>query len=64
MSKKSLDYTAARVELDQILANLQDETLGIDEVTKQYERGMELVAELQKYLKTAENKVKKVTNKD
>lgn len=62
MSKK-VDYKQLRTELDEILAQLNDDTLDVDEVTKLYERGTEIITELQGYLKTAENKVKKVTSK-
>jgi exodeoxyribonuclease VII small subunit len=60
MTKKEFDYKKLRTELDQILLNLNDDSLDVDDVTKQYERGMQIVGELEDYLKTAENKVKKV----
>ena len=57
---KNTDYKALRAELDGIMNNLEDDTLDVDEVTKHYQRGIEIVKELENYLKTAENKVTKV----
>jgi exodeoxyribonuclease VII small subunit len=57
---KSIDYKKLNSELDTILTGLQSGDLDIDEAVKQYQRGMVIVEELQKYLKEAENKVTKV----
>ena len=57
---KNTDYKALRAELAGIMNNLEDDTLDVDEVTKHYQRGIEIVKELENYLKTAENKVTKV----
>ncbi|MEO5627911.1 MAG: exodeoxyribonuclease VII small subunit [Candidatus Saccharimonadales bacterium] len=57
---KDINYKALRAELETIMNSLDDDTLDVDEVTKQYQRGMEIVKELETYLKTAENKVTKV----
>lgn len=54
------DYQALNAELESILAELEAGNLNIDQALKQYERGMFVVKELQKYLKLAENKVKKI----
>jgi exonuclease VII small subunit len=35
----------------------------VDQASKQYERGMQIIAELEAYLKTAENKIAKVKKK-
>ena len=53
-------YKKLSDELDGLLIELQSGDLDIDEAVKKYQRGMEIVTELQKYLKEAENKVKKV----
>lgn len=57
---KSIDYRALSAELDDIVAELQQADLDIDAAVKQYQRGMEIVKQLETYLKTAENTVKKV----
>ena len=58
--RKATDYRQLNAELDAILADLQGGEYDIDEAVKKYQRGMEIVEELQKYLKEAENKVTKV----
>lgn len=57
---KKIDYQSLNSELDSILADLQSGNLDIDEAVKKYQRGSEIVKDLQDYLKEAENKVKKV----
>lgn len=65
-SKTEPSYQEMARELDDILLELQQEDLDVDQAVKQYERGLELVRQLETYLKTAENKVKelKATFKD
>lgn len=58
--KKSIDYRALRTELDHILASLDDDTLDVEAMTAQYQRGMEIVQLLEQYLQTAENTVQKI----
>jgi exodeoxyribonuclease VII small subunit len=57
---KEIDYQALNTELSEILARLQSEDLSVDEALKGYERGIAITKELEKYLKTAENKVSKI----
>lgn len=57
---KEVDYQALNTELTEILAKLQSEDLSVDEALKGYERGIAITKELEKYLKTAENKVAKI----
>ena len=59
-TQKKPSYQKLNVELDTILNELQGGELDIDEAVKKYERGMIIVKELQDYLKSAENTVKKV----
>jgi exodeoxyribonuclease VII small subunit len=60
MSQKQESYRNLRQELDEILSSIQSGDLEIDEATKQYERAMDIVAKLEKYLNEAENKITKV----
>ncbi len=48
-------------QLEAILAKLESGDLDVDQAIKQYQKGMELVKQLEKQLKTAENKITKVT---
>lgn len=57
------DYRVLSAELETLLAKLQSGDLTIDEAVPAYERGLKLVKELEAYLKTAENTVKKLTLK-
>ncbi|HWB38999.1 MAG TPA: exodeoxyribonuclease VII small subunit [Candidatus Saccharimonadales bacterium] len=60
---KSVDYQTLSAELEEILAKLQSGELDVDAALPAYERGMELVKQLEEYLKTAENKVSQLKAK-
>lgn len=57
MASKPFDYVQATMELQQLLAAMQDGSLDVDAALKKYERGQALIAELTKYLDEAENKI-------
>lgn len=57
---KEIDYQGLKVELDGILDELQALDGDIDMAVAKYERGMEILKQLEDYLKTADNKVKKI----
>lgn len=59
MAGKAFDYKAKMQELQTLLADMQVEDLDVDLVIKKYEHGKKLTVELQRYLKTAENKITK-----
>ena len=61
--KKPLDYKELNNELDDILDQLQNPETDIDEALLLYARGQKVVKELEQYLKTAENSVKKLSRK-
>lgn len=50
-------YQSLASELDDILVELQQSDLDVDVAVKKYERGLELIKELEKYLGEAENRV-------
>lgn len=56
--KPSPSYEELRTELDTILTELQSNELDIDQALKQYERGREVIKQLEAYLETAENQIK------
>lgn len=58
--QSEISYQALQQELDQIMLELQREDLDIDKVLQHYQRGLEVVQELEKYLQTAENKVREI----
>lgn len=56
--KAATNYQALSSELDEVMVALQQENLDIDKALVAYERGLELVQQLEQYLQDAENKVK------
>jgi exodeoxyribonuclease VII small subunit len=50
-------YKAMMEELQMLLADMQTEDIDVDAAIVKYERGQELIAQLEKYLETAENKI-------
>jgi len=63
MTKKEPTYAELKIELDEVLDMLQQDGIGVDEALKAYERGMELVKQLEITLQEAENKIIKLKQK-
>ncbi|HET9173727.1 MAG TPA: exodeoxyribonuclease VII small subunit [Candidatus Saccharimonadales bacterium] len=63
MAKEEVRYQTLSAELEDILLELQQENLDIDRALECYERGLELVKQLESHLTTAENRIKKLTAK-
>ncbi|MBC7581740.1 exodeoxyribonuclease VII small subunit [Aeromicrobium sp.] len=59
---KEVDYGALSDELETIVLDLQQDTIDVDIAVQKYERGLELISKLEKYLKTAENKIEKLNS--
>lgn len=57
---KEVNYRALSDELETIVLALQQDDIDVDVAMQKYERGLELITELEKYLKTAENKIEKL----
>jgi exodeoxyribonuclease VII small subunit len=57
---QELDYRAMSDELEKIVGDLQQDDIDVDVAMQKYERGLELIKQLEKYLKTAENKIEKL----
>lgn len=58
--KQTPDYQKLKGELDSILDELQRSDLDIDQALKSYERGLQLIKELEIYLADAENTVREL----
>jgi exodeoxyribonuclease VII small subunit len=56
-ARSPADYESLRQEFDTVLDELQREDLSVDAALAHYQRGLELVQQLETYLKTAENTV-------
>lgn len=52
------NYQALKLQLDDILAKLQDDELDIDEAAKLYAQGQKVVAELEVYLTKTKQQLK------
>ncbi len=53
----AINYETLKSELDTIMTELQREDLDVDAALKHYQRGLELVRQLEEYLAKAENRV-------
>jgi exodeoxyribonuclease VII small subunit len=62
-SKTSKSYRQMATELDQIMQWFESGDIDIDEAINKYEEARKLIVEMEKYLKTAENKIKKISTK-
>lgn len=58
----SSSYQQLAAELDSILVELQQDETDIDLALKHYQRGLELVQQLENYLKSTENKIQKLNS--
>lgn len=63
MAKAKPAYGELTTELEAIMAELQREDLDIDDALKYYQRGLELVQQLEAYLDGAENNVQQLKTK-
>jgi exodeoxyribonuclease VII small subunit len=57
MTNNTQDYKSMMQELQSLINDMQTEDLDVDLVISKYERGQKLLAQLKKYLETAENKI-------
>tara|TARA_E500000178_G_scaffold50018_2_gene45408 strand:- start:2314 stop:2535 length:222 start_codon:yes stop_codon:yes gene_type:complete len=62
MSKedKQIDFEASLMELESIVAKLEDENISLEDSVQSFEVGVNLVKECQKQLQKAELKIKKL----
>lgn len=63
MNDKKPTYAELKLELDRLLDTLQQDDISVDDALKNYERGMDLVKQLEATLKDAENKITKLKAK-
>ena len=63
MTKAKPTYQEMHEELDTVVAELQREDLDIDIALQYYQRGLELIQQLEAYLGEAENKVEELKAK-
>lgn len=61
MTVKKQDYQTLSIELEEVLAALQDPEVRVDEAVVLYERGLKIIGQLEAHLTSAENKITKLT---
>ncbi|OGL35394.1 exodeoxyribonuclease VII small subunit [Candidatus Saccharibacteria bacterium RIFCSPHIGHO2_12_FULL_47_17] len=59
-SKSAKDYQQLADELEEIILWFESGQVTLDEAIKKYEQASQLIAEMEEYLKNAENKIKKI----
>lgn len=60
MTKQKQDYQSLSLELETVLAALQQPDVRIDEAVKLYEKGLKLISALEQQLEQAENKIEQL----
>lgn len=55
------DYRVLSAELAKIIDWFESDQINLDEAVIKYEQALKLINEIENYLKTAENKVKKIS---
>lgn len=59
MAKQTMKYQETMQALENIVQRLQADDIELDEAMQLHEKGQALAAQLEEYLKTAENSIKK-----
>lgn len=57
---KEKDYQALSLELDEVLAKLQQPDIQVDEAVKLYDQGLKLIGQLEGHLEKAENTIEQL----
>lgn len=63
VADKPKSYRKMNEELAELLAWFEGEEVDLDQAVVKYEQAMRLLADMEAYLKTAENKIKKISAK-
>jgi exodeoxyribonuclease VII small subunit len=56
-------YKQLNQELEAVLDRLQSSDLDVDQIINEYQKGIDIVEELEKYVKSAQNKITKINQK-
>jgi exodeoxyribonuclease VII small subunit len=60
MKSNEPSYNEKYKQLEEVIESLQSTDTDLDSAVAKYEKGMSLIADLEKYLKEAENKITKI----
>jgi exodeoxyribonuclease VII small subunit len=63
MADKTKDYKALSASLSEIIAWFESDEVDLDSAVKKYEQALAVMKQMQTYLDTAENKIKKISAK-
>lgn len=63
MKERKRDYKIMNAELAVIIEWFEGDKVDLDQAVTKYEQALKLISEIENYLKTAENKVKKISAK-
>ena len=62
-SKKTRSYQEMADELNQLVSWFESDQVNLDEAVAKYEQALELLDQMETYLRSAQNKVKKIAVK-
>jgi len=63
MAERKKSYQELNEQLAEIMAWFESEEVDLDQAVTKYEQATKLLAEMEDYLKSAENKIKKIATK-
>ncbi|MBI1952214.1 exodeoxyribonuclease VII small subunit [Candidatus Saccharibacteria bacterium] len=63
MKEKKRNYQIMSGELAEIIEWFESDKVNLDEAVSRYEQALKLISEIEVYLKSAENKIKKISTK-
>jgi exodeoxyribonuclease VII small subunit len=63
MSQDS-SYRSLNKELEVVIEKLQSSDLDVDQIITEYQKGIIVIDELEKYLKSAQNKISRINPKN
>jgi exodeoxyribonuclease VII small subunit len=61
MAEKKKNYSELSAELAEIIAWFESDGVELDSAITKYEQAMKLIGQIENYLRTAENKIQKIT---
>ncbi len=59
--KQAKTYSQLNDELDQIISWFESDKVDLDNAISKYQQAIELISQIEDHLKTAENKIKKIS---
>jgi exodeoxyribonuclease VII small subunit len=63
VADKKKTYQQMNEELAELMAWFEGEQVDLDQAVAKYEQALKLIADMENYLKSAENKIKKIAAK-